>query len=429
MSKPLKVFITYSHKNAKAKDELITHLGLLKHDGIIDIWHDNEILPGDRWRDTIFSNLADSDILLYLTSAHSLNSENCNKELARALNAEIRVIPIILEHCNWLSHQLNDFQALPDKVLPINEWAPESKGWHNVEQGIRRVVNTMQSDTCSSSGTSKVVLLPELLFQHGNALMMLGQLDMAIKAYSDTINLNQRDTRVYYNRGTAYYRKSDFDNAITDYNVVIQVNRDYTDAYYYRGTAYYRKGDFDNAIRDHTEAIKLNPELAGAYNNRGSAYAKKGELDNAIKDYNRSIRLNPKFAEAYYNRGTAYADKGEFDKIIRDHNTAIQLKPDYDKAYNNRGNAYKIKGEVGLAIEDYTKAIELNSEFPQPYYNRGVTRIRLKELEKAKSDLTTAQNMGLDISALFHNHYASVEDFEEKTGIQLPEDIAEMLTQ
>ena len=36
--------------------------------------------------------------------------------------------------------------------------------------------------------------------------------------------------------------------------------------------------------------------------------------------------------------------------------------------------------------------------------------------------------MGADIVDSFHNDYASVEDFEQKTGIQLPEDIAAMLT-
>ena len=37
--------------------------------------------------------------------------------------------------------------------------------------------------------------------------------------------------------------------------------------------------------------------------------------------------------------------------------------------------------------------------------------------------------MGTDIIDSFRNGYESVEDFEQKTGIQLPEDIAEMLTQ
>ena len=164
MSKPLKAFITYSHKNTAEKDELITRLTLLKREGLISIWHDNEILPGDKWRDAIFSNLADADILLYLTSAHSLASENCNKELAAALKAEIRVIPIILEYCDWLNHQLSDFQALPDRGLPIAKWKNESEGWQNVVRGIRNTINKLQSQTYPSSKISEEELYSEWVF-------------------------------------------------------------------------------------------------------------------------------------------------------------------------------------------------------------------------------------------------------------------------
>ena len=182
MRKPLKVFITYSHKNTKAKDQLITRLGLLKDENLIDPWHDNEILPGDKWRDAIFNNLADSDLLLYLTSAYSLESENCNKELAAALNAEIRVIPIILEYCDWQNHQLSAFQALPDKGSPIDEWQPESKGWQSVVKGIRKTVHKIQSQADPLFGISKEELLSDSVFQQGNVLMMFGQLDSAIGA-------------------------------------------------------------------------------------------------------------------------------------------------------------------------------------------------------------------------------------------------------
>ncbi len=44
------------------------------------------------------------------------------------------------------------------------------------------------------------------------------------------------------------------------------------------------------------------------------------------------------------------------------------------------------------------------------------------------SNQSNTSDMGADIIAAFHNDYESVEDFEQKTGIQLPEDIAAMLT-
>ena len=72
--------------------------------------------------------------------------------------------------------------------------------------------------------------------------------------------------------------------------------------------------------------------------------------------------------------------------------------------------------------------IKQNPKFAPAHYFRGIARLHVKEWEKAKSDLTTVKNMSCDIPASFHNDYASVSEFEEKTGIQLPEDIAALLT-
>ena len=56
MSKPspLKVFITYSHRNRAEKDELITCLATMERKGAIEIWHDSEMLASDKWNETIY---------------------------------------------------------------------------------------------------------------------------------------------------------------------------------------------------------------------------------------------------------------------------------------------------------------------------------------------------------------------------------------
>ena len=219
MSKPLKIFITYSHANTAAKDKLITYFDVMKREGLISIWHDNEILGGDKWREEIFStNLPNSDILIYLVSADSLASENCNKELAEALKREIRVIPIILEHCDWLHHQLSGFEVLPHKGTPITKWDDESEGWQNVVDGIRSAISKVRSQASASSGRSEKELHAELAFQHGNVLMMLRQTEVAIKAYSQAIELNFRDANAYSNRSTAYRNNEDFKLAVQDFN-------------------------------------------------------------------------------------------------------------------------------------------------------------------------------------------------------------------
>jgi tetratricopeptide (TPR) repeat protein len=90
--------------------------------------------------------------------------------------------------------------------------------------------------------------------------------------------------------------------------------------------------------------------------------------------------------------------------------------------------AYGDKGDFDRAIADFTTAIYLDPELALVYYNRGEAWLHLGKWEDAKSDLTTASNMGVDIIDLFHNLYSSIGDFEGRHGVKLPVDIAAMLT-
>ncbi len=285
MSRPLKVFISYAHRDTESKHKLIAALDILVSEGVIEIWDDSKLKPGIQWRDAIASNLADSDILLYLVSADSLASEYQNRELSDALpNKHIRVIPVILERCDWLNHQLSDFQALPKSGKPIKEWESESAGWEDAAKGIRKLVDKMQSQTDLSSDTSQDELRAELALQRGNFLTMVGQLDAAIVAYSGSLALYPRYGAAYNNRGMAY---ADI-------------------------------GDLDIAIMDYTKAIELNPNHAVAYNNRGIISFKKDELDNALADFTKAIELQPDFAMAYENRAKVWLIRQELEKAVVD---------------------------------------------------------------------------------------------------------------
>ena len=154
-----------------------------------------------------------------------------------------------------------------------------------------------------------------------------------------------------------------------------------------------RQEGYNEAITHYTAAIALNPENAGAYNNRGIAYRHTSEFAAAIADYNKAIALNPGNARFYSNRGIAYRHTSEFAAAIADYNKAIALNPGNARFYSNRGEAW----------------------------------LYLKEWQKAKADLTTAKNMGFDIITSFQNNYESVEDFETKKEVKIPEDIAALL--
>lgn len=464
MNKPLNGFITYSHEDTEAKDELRKRLAVMEQQNELVSWDDGQLTPGDKaLQENILKKVADSDLLLYLVSAASLASKNCNKELAEALKQEIRVIPIILEHCDWLCHQLSGFEVLPEKGKPLNEWIPESKGWQNVVEGIRKAVDEMRFQANSSSEDVQNRRLAEWIFQQGNFLLMLKQFNIAIEAYSHAIDLNPDNAAAYNNRGNAYsdideyvlavqdfdkaigldlklaeaynnrgivYKeKGELDRAIRDFDKALELKSDFTEAYNNRGNAYRNMDNLPKAFADYNRAIRFNSKFAQAYSNRGVAYGIKDKIDEAIDDFTRAIELNPDFAEAYYNRGNAYLLKGDFDPAIKNYNMSITLDPDDAPSYCSRGNVYYQKGELDFAIKDYTTATELDPQLAPAYYNRGEVWLHLQEWKNAKTDLITAKRIGADIIAAFRNSYRDVETFEQRNGCRLPEDLALLLTQ
>lgn len=220
-----------------------------------------------------------------------------------------------------------------------------------------------------------------------------------------------------------------YERAIVHYTEALELKPDFPEGYNNRGSVYADAGDVDRAIRDHNTAIKLKPDYASAYNNRGIVYYRIGDFDRAIRDYHKAIELNADFLEAYNNRGIAYYSKGNFDKAIKDFDSVIELDPNDAKAYSNLGAVYLRKGNVAKAIDNHNTAIKLQPGFAGFYSNRGEAWLPLQEWEKAKTDLITAKDMGIDIVTSFHNDYETVENFEQKNDIQLPEDIKAMLTQ
>ena len=190
--------------------------------------------------------------------------------------------------------------------------------------------------------------------------------------------------------------------------------------------------DFDGFARLHAhDKAYIEPD-AQDYLQRGIEVHQDNNPDSAIEYYTEVIRLDPTdpsiVSIAYYSRGLAYAEKGEGDFAIENYTESIQLNPDFADAYNYRGIAYKNKGEIDRAIEDYDQAIQIKPDNVLFYNNRGIALLYLQEWEKAKLDLTIAKNMGIDIIALFQNSYSSVADFEQRYNVEMPDNIAAMLT-
>jgi hypothetical protein len=143
------VFISYSHCDIAYKNELEKHLSVLRDNGEVIAWSDEEILPGDKWDLEINKNLKTAEIILLLVSPDFLSSKYIKEiELSNVLDrnekGECRVIPIILRKCHWESSLIGHLQAIPaidGKIVPISKWPDKDEAYYTVAAGIERVLN------------------------------------------------------------------------------------------------------------------------------------------------------------------------------------------------------------------------------------------------------------------------------------------------
>ncbi len=142
---PVEVFFSYSHRDEDLRDELATHLAILKRQGIIAAWHDREITAGSDWADAIDEHLNSAGVILLLVSANFLASDYCyDLELAQAMKRHeagaARVIPIILKPCDWTGAPFGKLQALPKNAKPVTTWENRDEAFLDVAKGLRAAI-------------------------------------------------------------------------------------------------------------------------------------------------------------------------------------------------------------------------------------------------------------------------------------------------
>jgi small GTP-binding protein len=145
---PLKVFISYSHKDEEFKDELVTMLEGLRRQGIIDPWQDRRIEEGDEWYQEIQDAMNECDLAILLVSQNFIASrfiqdEELPRLLQRRREAGMRVVPIIVRPCKWQSEPaLSKLQALPKDGKAVITFSKDNgdrdQAWTDIATAIEK---------------------------------------------------------------------------------------------------------------------------------------------------------------------------------------------------------------------------------------------------------------------------------------------------
>lgn len=149
------LFFSYSHKDEALRNELETHLALLKHQGVITAWHDRRITAGGDVDKSISSTLESSQIILLLVSAHFLASNYCyEKEMKKTIQKHEEgsavVIPVILHPCDWHSAPFGHLRATPTDGKPISMHANQQEALAIVAKDVREAAKSFLGQQAQS---------------------------------------------------------------------------------------------------------------------------------------------------------------------------------------------------------------------------------------------------------------------------------------
>ncbi len=101
-----KIFISYSRTDEYWKNRLLTHLGVLQQEGLLDLWDDSRISAGEDWYQKIQEAIKAASVAVLLVSADFLTSKFIlGKEVPDLLERRdkegLRIFPVIIKPCAW----------------------------------------------------------------------------------------------------------------------------------------------------------------------------------------------------------------------------------------------------------------------------------------------------------------------------------------
>ena len=101
------------------------------------------------------------------------------------------------------------------------------------------------------------------LMYEGTRAMQVGDLDLAIKTFSDVIDIAPKFAEAWNKRATVYYMVGSYDESIADCMVVLDLEPRHFGALSGRGLVYVAMEELELAIEAFEDALVVHPQMVG----------------------------------------------------------------------------------------------------------------------------------------------------------------------
>jgi tetratricopeptide (TPR) repeat protein len=191
-----------------------------------------------------------------------------------------------------------------------------------------------------------------ILFEKGQTEQAHGNLNNAVRRYTEAISSDPGLYQAYYQRALALMSLGEVDEAQTDLRQVVKLGPDFARGHRALGQLYLDRGLTPDAIQELETALKLEPQLTGVRLYYASALIKTGKPAAAIDQLHTANTQGEASSLTYALLGVAEERTGKTSEAFADYSQAIQMNANEATAREGRARLLEARGDFQKAIED-----------------------------------------------------------------------------
>ncbi|MDE4915111.1 toll/interleukin-1 receptor domain-containing protein [Methylobacterium sp. 092160098-2] len=152
---PVRVFISYCHRDDGARDRLDVHMAQLKREGV-SVFFDGDMIAGTELDPRIRRELRLAEIFVALASPAYLHSRYCFETeygyaMRKAKRGGIHLVVALVEECQWRHTRMARYKLLPRDGKPVSKWRPHGDAYEDIVNGLRGVVKVVKAQRSTAT--------------------------------------------------------------------------------------------------------------------------------------------------------------------------------------------------------------------------------------------------------------------------------------
>jgi len=213
----------------------------------------------------------------------------------------------------------------------------------------------------------------------GECYYSLEDYPMALQYYDLSVDEDNNNSQVLFDRGYLLAKLKHFDRAILDFTKCISANSELPWPYFHRGWCMYHKKQYSNAVNDITTAMnklqvqdnsietdnvtrdEMSSWLYEALTHNAKVSLKEGDYLSVINTVDRILEIRSDSVKYIIMKGQAYAELKMVEEAVEVFTYAMEVDPRDETPLLHRASAFMKLGYYDSSIEDYENVLMNNS--------------------------------------------------------------------